>query len=170
MSETTVGGWALDPAGSTVEFTGKAFFGMAAVRGKFETVSGSGTVGQDGSVSGEIVIDAASLNTKNSQRDTHLRSADFFNVDKHPTVTVTVTSATLEGSELACIGTMTAAGVTVPVTFTAHVDSSSADAVVLSAVLPMSRKAFGMTWQMMVPGMVKDATQGKVTARFVRQG
>lgn len=168
VSESTAGEWVLDPAGSTVEFSGKTFWGLVPVRGKFEAVTGSGTVGEDGAVNGSLVIDASSLNTKNKQRDTHLRSADFFNVEKYPSVTVTVTSATLNGTALACTGTMAAAGKTVPVTFTAHVDSAGADAVVLSAALPMARSAFGMTWQMMIPGMVSDAAQGKITARFVR--
>ena len=167
MSESTAGAWVLDPAGSSVEFGGKAFWGMVPVRGKFGTLSGQGTVGEDGSVSGQLVIDAASLDTKNNKRDTHLRSADFFNVEKYPTVTVTVDSAVLDGSNLKCTGTMEAAGKSVPISFTATVESTGADAVVLKAVLPMARSTFGMTWQQ-VPGMVKDATQGTVTARFVR--
>ena len=57
----------------------------------------------------------------------------------------------------------------VPVTFTARVASASDDAVVLSAVLPMSRRKLGMKWQQPgMPGMVKDATQGSLKARFVR--
>ena len=167
MSESTAGAWVLDPAGSKVEFVGKAFWGLTPVRGTFGTVTGTGTVGEDGSISGQLVIDAASLNTKNTKRDTHLRSADFFNVEKYPKVLVTVDSAVLDGSSLACTGTMEAAGKSVPVTFTASVDSASADQVVLEAVLPMSRSAFGMTWQQL-PGMVKDGAEGKVTARFGR--
>jgi polyisoprenoid-binding protein YceI len=167
MSESTAGAWVLDPSGSSVEFVGKAFWGMSAVRGKFGTVSGTGTVGEDGSVSGQLVIDAASLDTKNAKRDTHLRSADFFNVEKYPSVTVTVNSAVRDGSSLACTGTMEAAGKSVPVSFTASVESATADAVVLKAVLPMARSTFGMTWQQ-IPGMVKDAARGEVTARFVR--
>jgi polyisoprenoid-binding protein YceI len=168
MSDSTAGDWVLDPAGTTVRFSGKAFWGAVPVRGTFGTVSGSGTVGEDGAISGQLVIDAASLNTKNQQRDKHLRSADFFNVEKYPTITVTVTSATLNGSSLACSGTMTAAGAgPVPVAFTAQVVSADADAVVLTAELPMARSTFGMTWQQL-PGMVKDAAQGSVTARFVR--
>lgn len=171
MSESTAGDWVLDPAGSSVEFTGKAFWGIVPVRGKFGTVSGTGTVGEDGSVSGQVVIDAASLDTKNKQRDKHLRSADFFDVEKHPNVTVTVDSAVLDGSNLAVTGTMEAAGKSTPVSFTAQLVSADADAVVLHAVLPMARSTFGMTWQQMgIPGMVKDAAQGTVTARFVRPG
>lgn len=167
MSESTAGAWVLDPAGSSVEFSSKSFWGLMPVRGKFGTVSGAGTVGEDGAVSGQLVIDAASLDTKNRQRDKHLRSADFFNVEQYPAITVTVNSAVLDGSAVAITGTMEAAGKSVPVSFTAHVESADANAVVLRATLPMARSAFGMTWQQL-PGMVKDAAQGTVTARFVR--
>ena len=167
MSESTAGDWVLDPSASTVEFAGKSFWGAMPVRGKFSKFSGRGTVGADGAISGLLVIDAATLDTKNSKRDEHLRSADFFKVEQHPDVTVTVTSATLNGSSLSCTGTIEAAGVTVPVTFTANIDSSSADAVVLHAELPIPRSKFGMTWNQL-PGMVRDASIGKVTAKFVR--
>jgi polyisoprenoid-binding protein YceI len=81
MSESTTGDWVFDPSASTVEFVGKSFWGAMPVRGTFGTVSGSGTVGADGAISGLLVIDAASLDTKMSKRDEHLRSADFFNVE-----------------------------------------------------------------------------------------
>jgi polyisoprenoid-binding protein YceI len=170
MSESTAGAWVLDPASSSAEFSGKSFWGAMTIRGKFGPVSGSGTVGEDGTIGGQIVIDVTGLNTKNKQRDKHLRSADFFNVEVHPNITVTVNSAKLDGSTLACTGTMSAAGADdVPVTFTARVESAGADAVVLSAALPMSRSKFGMTWQQpLMPGMVKDEAEGTVTARFVR--
>jgi len=170
MSESTAGAWVLDPAGSSAEFLGKSFWGMLPVRGKFGSVSGSGTVGEDGTISGQIVIDVTGLSSNNKQRDKHLRSADFFNAEQHPNITVTVSSAKLDGSSLACVGTFSAAGTdNVPVTFTARVESASDDAVVLSAVLPMSRGKLGMKWQQPgMPGMVKDATQGSVKVRFVR--
>jgi polyisoprenoid-binding protein YceI len=168
MSDSTTGDWVLDPAGSTAGFSGKAFWGVAPVHGTFGPVSGSGTVGEDGAVSGQIVIDVTSLNSKNKRRDDHLRSADFFNAEKYPNITVTVTSAARDGSSLAVKGTISAAGGNpVPVEFTAQVVSADADAVVLTAALPMSRSKFGMTWQP-IPGMVKDTAQGTVTARFVR--
>lgn len=166
MSNSNAGEWVLDPAGSTAGFSSKTFWGLATVRGTFGTVSGSGSVGEEGEISGELVIDAASLNSKNKQRDNHLRSKDFFDVEKNPKITVTVTSATLDGSALACTGTLTAAGTTVPVTFTAQVVSADADAVVLTADLPMARSKFGMTWNR--AGMVADAATGTVKARFIR--
>lgn len=166
MSESTVGDWVLDPAGSSVEILGKSFWGVVPVRGKFGTVSGAGTMAADGSITGSLVIDAASVNTKNDQRDKHLRSAEFFNVEKHPNITVNLNSGRRDGSSLAAEGSVEAAGVTVPVTFTANVQEGT-DAVVLRAKLPMSRGKFGMTWQPM-PGMVKDIIQVTVAAKFVR--
>jgi polyisoprenoid-binding protein YceI len=167
MSESTAGAWVLDPAGSSAQFACKNFWGLMTVHGTFGAVSGEGAVAEDGAASGQLVIDATSLDTKNKKRDTHLRSADFFNVEKYPTVTVTVNSAVLDGSSLKCTGTVEAAGKSVPVSFTATVDSAAADTAVLKARVPMARSAFGMTWQQL-PGMVKDAAEGTVTARFVR--
>jgi polyisoprenoid-binding protein YceI len=167
MSESTAGAWVLDPAGSSAEFACKNFWGLMTVHGKFGAVSGEGTVAEDGAARGQLVIDATALDTKNNKRDTHLRSADFFNVEKYPTVNVTVDSAVLDGTSLKCTGTVEAAGKSVPVSFTATVDSAAADAVTLKAAVPMSRRAFGMTWQQL-PGMVGDAAKGTVTARFVR--
>ncbi len=167
MTESAAGDWVLDPSASTVSFLARSFWGAMPVRGTFSAVSGTGTVGADGAISGELVIGAASLDTRQKQRDRHLRSADFFNAEKYPDITVTVTSATLDGSSLACQGTMSAAGKTVPVAFTAHVDSADDSAVALRAELRIERSKFGMTWQQ-IPGMIKDAARGTVTARFVR--
>lgn len=167
MTESAAGDWVLDPSASTVSFLARSFWGAMPVRGTFSSVSGTGTVGDDGAISGTLVIGAASLDTRQKQRDKHLRSADFFNAEEYPDITVTVTSATLDGSSLACQGTMSAAGQTVPIAFTAHVDTADDSSVVLSAELPIERSKFGMTWQQ-IPGMVKDAARGTVTATFVR--
>jgi polyisoprenoid-binding protein YceI len=63
------------------------------VRGILERMTGETTVSPDGRVTGQIRFDADSLNTKNKQRDKHLRSADFFHVEKHPQAVLTITSA-----------------------------------------------------------------------------
>ena len=52
-------------------------------------------MGPDGKVTGQLVMDAASLNSKNKQRDRHLRSADFFDAADHPRVVVTVSRVEL---------------------------------------------------------------------------
>jgi polyisoprenoid-binding protein YceI len=164
---TAAGQWALDPAGSRVEFYAKNFWGAMTVRGSFTSVSGAAEVGADGSVTGRLVMDAASLNTKNKKRDEHLRSADFFDVEQHPQVVLTIESGQPTGpTELACKGTLEAAGHVSPVEFTAEADQASADAIVLTANFAVDRTTFAMTWRPL--GMASLTAHGTAIARFVR--
>jgi polyisoprenoid-binding protein YceI len=161
------GRWQLDPAGSRVEFAVKQFWYAITVRGWFERFEGTGEVGEDGTVTGQVIIDAVSLNTKNKRRDKHLRSADFFDVERHPTVTVTVERATLQDdTHLSVTGTLEAAGIRQPVSFTAEILAASADAVTLRANLVVDRTLFDMTWSPL--GMAAKEAAAIVTARFTR--
>ncbi|MGE5286210.1 MAG: YceI family protein [Micromonosporaceae bacterium] len=162
------GRWTLDPQASSVEFRVKHFWNAVTVRGWFERLEGEGTVQPDGTVTGQLVIDATSLNTKNKQRDRHLRSADFFGVEQHPRVVVAVRRAALTGGgQLAAEGTLEAAGIGEPVSFTANVVHASPDSVTLRAELTVDRSRFGMTWRPM--GIASIQALGSVTARFVRE-
>jgi polyisoprenoid-binding protein YceI len=112
---TATGHWVLDPARSRVQFHVKHFWGAITVHGSFAQITGEGTVGADETVTGRLSMDAASLDTKNSRRDRHLRSADFFDAERHPQAVVTVTSAKPAGrARLACEGTLDAAGHVAP--------------------------------------------------------
>ena len=164
---TAAGHWALDPAGSSVEFAVRHFWGAITVQGSFGTITGEGTVGQDGTVSGWLNLDATSLSTRNKQRDQHLRSADFFDVEHHPQVVITVTAASPAGPDtLACQGTLEAAGHTEPIEFTARVDVASDGAVVLHAEIEVDRTKFAMTWSPL--RVAAFPARGTVVARFVR--
>jgi polyisoprenoid-binding protein YceI len=144
---TMAGRWVLDPAGSRAEFGVKHFWGAVTVHGWFSQITGEGDVGPDGTVTGHLSIDAASLGTRDKKRDAHLRSADFFDVEHHPHVVVTVTRATPAGpAALACQGSLEAAGHIQPVAFTAHLDDASAEQVLLRAELMVDRTRFAMTW------------------------
>lgn len=164
---TAAGNWVLDSAGSHAEFGVKHFWGAITVRGTFERMTGEATVGPDGTVTGRISFDAASLSTKNKQRDKHLHSADFFDVENHPQAVLTVTSAHPAGpAELQCQGTLEAAGHLRPVTFTAQIQEANAQAAVLTANLEVDRSEFDMTWSPLhVASMTARAT---VRARFAR--
>ena len=87
------GNWTLDPSRSTVSLRSKSMWGLAPVKGVFRQASGQGTVSPAGDVSGTVTVGAASIDTKNKKRDTHLRSADFFDSDTYPDITVTVDQA-----------------------------------------------------------------------------
>jgi polyisoprenoid-binding protein YceI len=164
---TAAGHWVLDPAGSRAEFRIKHFWGIMTVRGLLEQMTGEAAVSPDGTVTGRISFEAASLNTKNKQRDKHLRSADFFDVEKHAQAVLTVTSAGPTGpAELRCQGTFEAAGHSRPVTFNAHLRDATAQSVVVDAELEVDRTEFGMTWSPL--HMTAATAIGHVTARFTR--
>jgi polyisoprenoid-binding protein YceI len=164
---TAAGTWVLDPAGSRAEFSVRHFWGAITVRGTLERMTGEATVGPEGTVTGQVSFDADSLNTKNKQRDKHLRSTDFFDVEKHPQAVLTITSARPAGpAELDCEGTFEAAGHVRPVRFRAHIQEATAQAVVLTAELDVDRTEFGMTWSPM--HMASMAAHGTMKARFIR--
>ncbi|HEV3379513.1 MAG TPA: YceI family protein [Trebonia sp.] len=165
MSENTTGAWVVDPAASTATFASKTFWGLATVRGTFGGVSGSGTVAEDGTISGELILDASKLDTKNKKRDEHLRSKDFFDTEQHPSVVLRLSSAKQTGDTIEGTGTIEAAGKTQPLTFTAKADDGD-DSVTLTAEATVDHRALGMTWNQF--GMLAGVAKGTVTARFVR--
>jgi polyisoprenoid-binding protein YceI len=164
---TAAGGWRLDPQASSVQFAVKHFWGAVTVRGEFERIAGEGSATQAGALTGTVSFEATSLTTKNKQRDKHLRSADFFDVENQPMVVLTVTEATpLDGGALVCKGTLEAAGHLEPIEFTAHVQDFTDQAVSMTADLVVDRRRFGMTWSPM--HVASYDALGTVTARFVR--
>jgi polyisoprenoid-binding protein YceI len=144
---TAAGSWVLDPAESAAEFRVRHFWGAIAVRGTLGPMAGEATVSPAGAATGRISFDARSLDTRHKQRDKHLRSADFFHTDEHPQAVLTVTSVRPAGPDrLECQGALDVAGHTRPVTFAAHVQEVTGQAVVLTAELQIDRAEFGMTW------------------------
>jgi polyisoprenoid-binding protein YceI len=161
------GHWTLDPGQSSVEFSNRHFWNAITVRGRFEQLSGEATVAPDGTVTGRLDIDAASLATGNKQRDKHLRSADFFDAANHPRVTISIQRATLvDNRTLGVEGTLEAAGTTEPVSFIADVTSASADRVTLRAELSVDRGRLGMTWSPLRVSSLHST--GSVAATFTR--
>lgn len=166
-SGALAGQWNLVRAESSVEFANRHFWNTITVRGHFGQISGEGTVSPDGTVTGQLVIDAASLSTGNKQRDKHLRSADFFDVAQHPRVVLSVSDATLSDSgTLSAEGTLEAAGVAEPVSFTADIVAASPDRVTLRARLIIDRSRLGMTWSPMRVSSLQAT--GSITATFTR--
>ena len=80
------GKWELDRDRTSIAFHTKAMWVFPA-KGTFRALEGVGNVAADGRISGTLVIDAASVDTKNKKRDAHLRTADFFEVETFPTMT-----------------------------------------------------------------------------------
>ena len=162
-----VGEWTLDPSTSSVEFHVKHFWGVMTVHGHFETIAGDGRVDADGTVSGEIRIAAASVNTKNKQRDKHLRSDDFFDAAGHPTIIISASGLTpFDRTDLRGPITLSAAGHQQAVDTVVHVVSTTAEEVTLRAEATVDRTTFDMTWSPLK--MTAPEVRAVVTARFVR--
>ena len=100
-------------------------------------------------MSGTVTVSAASVDTKNKKRDTHLRSADFFDSDTYPDITFTVNQATPSGQGVTVSGSLTVRDRTRPVTFDAQVSVISAGEVSLDAEVQVDRSDFGLTWSPM---------------------
>ena len=151
LPEDATGSWNLDPSATTVELHSKAMWGLANVKGTFKVASGTGTVGADGQVSGQLVIDAKSIDTHNRRRDEHLRSGDFFEVEKYPTITYAVTGASMLGADqVAVSGTLEVHGVTRPLDVVAAVAEVTPTRAVLTAdAAGIDRREWGLTWAKM---------------------
>jgi polyisoprenoid-binding protein YceI len=159
------GTWKLDPAGTTVELRTKAMWGLAKVRGTFKAVSGEGTVSEDGAVSGTLVIDATSIDTKNKKRDTHLRSNDFFDADNHPTFSYTATAATPSDGKIVVSGSLTVGGRSQPLDVLATLTNVASGRATLTAEAEIDRRKWGLTWAKMGAGFINQVT---VVAQFTQ--
>ncbi len=115
--------YTIDPVHSTVSFKIKHLM-ISTVSGSFTDFAGSGTFDPENpeASSIQVTVQAASINTNNDQRDTHLKSDEFFNIEKHPTLTFQSTSITKNSDDTYNItGDFTLMGVTKPISFTATI-------------------------------------------------
>ena len=153
---TSVTTWTIDPTHSLVEFSTKHMM-ITTVKGRFTDVKGTITTDAQDPAAGraEVEIAAASLTTGTDQRDEHLRSADFFDVEKFPALTFRakrVEGASLEpGSEFRVVGDLTVRDVTREVTLAATCEGQGKDPWgnekgSCSATTKIDRRDFGLTW------------------------
>ncbi len=161
------GTWTLDPSRSQVRLKSRSMWGMAPVKGVFRQVTGQGTVSAAGQVSGTITVAAASIDTKVAKRDTHLRSADFFDSENHPSIVFGVNGITPAGEGVTVTGTLTVRDRTRPLSFAAQVSSFDGDEVSLDADVPVNRADFGLTWNQL--GMASMNNTITIHAVFAKQ-
>lgn len=145
----TAGTWAIDPSHSEVGFTVRHLM-VSKVRGSLSGVAGSITVTDD-SATVNATIDAATINTRDENRDGHIKSADFFDVENHPTWTFTSTSFTGKGSDFTLVGDLTLRGVTKSVTLDVEFVGVNTDPwgntkAGFEAKGEINRKDFGVEW------------------------
>jgi polyisoprenoid-binding protein YceI len=151
---TTTTTWNLDPSHSVAEFKVKHMM-ISNVKGQFAKLTGVLTLDESDLTDSRVaaVIEAASIETRDTQRDAHLKSADFFDVEKFPTLSFKSTRIRLVGDgELAVEGDLTIRGVTREVVFSVEGPTPPAKdpwgntRVAVAATTKINRKDFGLTW------------------------
>ena len=146
------GTYVLDPTHTTLSFITRHAM-VTKVRGSFEEFEGKAVV--DGAnpeaTKLEVKIKTASVNTRNADRDAHLRSADFFDVERFPYMTFVGTSTVIEGDVVKVTGDLTIKDVTNSVTFPLEYAGSAKDPfgntrVGFEGSAQVLRSDFGLTW------------------------
>jgi polyisoprenoid-binding protein YceI len=158
-----LGRWRIDPTRSSVEFRARTLWGLTNVTGRFERYEGTLDLQENPAI--ELTIDAASINTNLGWRDTHLRSADFFDVRNHAEVRFVSDSATLGGDTLKIRGRLYAAGKSLPLDLDARLRHVG-DELEVDARTHADHHKLGMSHGML--GMIPTPSELIVHGRLVR--
>ena len=169
----------IDPSHSTASFSIKHMM-IAKVHGGFEKVSGTLNYDPANPTTStvQVSIETASINTREPQRDAHLKSPDFFDVEKYPTITFKSTRVEGSGGELKVIGDLTIHGVTQQVTLDVEGPSDEMKdpwgniKIGASGLTKIKRKDFGLTWNAALEAggfLVGDDVTINLDVQFVKQ-
>ncbi|MDJ0359502.1 YceI family protein [Rhodococcus sp. H29-C3] len=156
LPELSAGTWNIDPSHSTVGFSVRHLV-VSKVRGRFQAFTGTITVAADGTPSVAAEIDVTSITTDNAQRDGHLETADFFEVEKYPTATFVSTSVQPQGSDFVVTGDFTLHGVTKSIDLVLEFNGVNAGmgngpVAGFEATTTINRRDFGLTIDMPLEG------------------
>jgi len=141
----------IDATHTSVEFIARHMV-ISKVRGRFSGVTG--TIALSGSeipTAVDVEIDATSIDSREAQRDGHLKSPDFLDTENFPKISYVSTAIHGSGASFTIEGNLTLHGVTKPVTLTATVDGRTTDPwgldrIAYSAEGSIDRREFGLTW------------------------
>ena len=169
-SAATATTWAIDPAHSVVELAVKHMM-FSTVKGRFANVAGTVVLDETNLANSSVTaeIDSASIDTGEPQRDGHLRSADFLDVERFPTIAFRSTGVVPQGrSRFILVGDLTIHGVTREVSLEAELAGKGTDPwggqrAGFAASTSINRKDFGLTWnQALETGGVLVSDQVKI--------
>ena len=170
MSDLTPGTWTLDPAHTSAAFTVR-HAGISKARGQFTDVEGELVVAEGGEdLAFTATLKTESVSTSNPDRDAHLKSADFFDVENNPTITFRSTE--LKGDTLH--GELTINGITKPVELDFTYEGAATDPFGIyragfTGETKISRKEFGLTWNAALEAggvLVSDEVKILIEAEF----
>ena len=163
----TAGVWNLVSDKSTISFKIRNMWGLISVKGRFADVSGDGQITGKGAIFGRVDIQVASLHTGIRKRDQHLRSADFFDADRYPEISVEVTAVEpTTGNAADLRATFSIKGVIAAVPLPVRAILLDDGSVRVSAKTEVDRAQFDLGWNRL--GMVGDRATVSAEAYFVR--
>ena len=153
QTDIPAGTWSIDPSHSEVGFVARHL--MTKVRGVFDTFEGTVETGEK--LSATATIDPNSINTRNADRDAHLRSGDFFDVENSGPITFASTKVEAGGNGLLVTGDLTIRGITRPVTLDVEVLGTDVDPwgntrVGFEGSVSVARKDWGIDWNAPLDG------------------
>ena len=170
--------WGIDPVHSAVEFSVRHLM-ISTVKGRFAEVSGTVRTDDAEPARGEvdITIGAASIDTRQPQRDAHLRSADFFDVENFPTLTFKSRRIEPGGDGFTLVGDLTIRGVSREVTLDVTSegrgkDTSGGERAGFSATTRIKRSEFGLKWNQLLESggvAVSDEVKIAIDVQLVKQ-
>jgi polyisoprenoid-binding protein YceI len=162
------GVWNTVPDRSAITFKIGNMWGLMRVRGRFTEFNGDGQLTGEGAVFGRLDIRAASLSTGIGRRDQHLRSADFFDVERFPEISVVVTAIhPTTGSAAELRANLTIKGVTEPLRLPVTVTELNDGSIHIAGEAKVERSQFDLNWNK-VPGMIATTATVGADAIFVR--
>jgi polyisoprenoid-binding protein YceI len=148
------GVWVMDPQRSSIRLKAWHLGSLGQVNGVFHDLSGQATICDDGRVTGTVRVAAASIDTKNARRDTHLRSKAFLDSDNYPYITYVVDRMALSGRSVVLTGTATVRDCAQPLSIDASVSVHGDGEISLDAEMAINRADFGLTWNVLgIPAM-----------------
>lgn len=152
VTEPATSTWRIDPTHTAVEFAARHMM-ITTVRGRLAGVEGTIELNDTDPARSSVhaTLDTASLDTRMEQRDQHLRSADFLDVEKFPTITFKSTEVTGAGESFSVTGDLTIRGTTRPVTLDVTFEGRAMDPwggerAGFTASTKIDRRDFGLTW------------------------
>ena len=151
LADLSPGTWAVDPAHSTVGFVARHLM-ITKVRGHFSDFDGAVTIAPDPLASSVVAsVRLASVDTGSAERDGHLRSPDFFDVETHPEMTLTSTGIRPDGDDYVLSADLTIAGITRPIELALTFDGVTTDPwdnakAGFTAWANINRKDWDLSW------------------------
>jgi polyisoprenoid-binding protein YceI len=176
MTNVQPGTYSIDASHSNVEFAVRHMM-ISTVKGRFGDVQGTVTIPENGQPTVEVTINTASIDTRAGQRDGHLKSADFFDVEKYPEMRFVSTKVERSGDGYKLNGDLTIKDVTRPVTLNvteegAGVDPWGNQKAAFSATGRINRGDFGLNWNAALETggvLVSDEVKLVIDAQLVKQ-